>query len=253
MASIGLIAAMAQERDALLRRSREWKKGPIGEMQGYRMDLSGNSLFLAASGMGVKRAARAARMMVEAASVDSLVSFGIAGAVEESLQIGDVVLVDNVCQLEEGIGGRQIPLQRWNQASREQAERMLARRGVHLFSGTAITTGGSQVAPEKLGELAHPVLEMETMAIAQVAAELGIPFLAVRSISDGPNQPIPFDLGEMMDENANMRVGKLLGQIVRHPKILGKLGRMAQNSRIAEENAANALVELLRNQFMHIG
>ena len=54
----------------------------------------------------------------------------------------------------------------------------------------------------------HPILEMETAGIAQVAAENGIPLLSIRAISDGPRAPIPFNLGEMMDEDANLRAGR---------------------------------------------
>jgi hypothetical protein len=98
-----------------------------------------------------------------------------------------------------------------------------------------------------------PVLEMETMGIALVAAEKDIPFFAVRAISDGPVAPIPFDLGEMMDENANLRMGKLLRLIARQPRIISELRKMRHNTRIAADNAAIALMQLLRYHFAVAG
>jgi hypothetical protein len=112
----------------------------------------------------------------------------------------------------------------------------------------AVTTGGSQVTEHQLGEMRHPmhpILEMETAGIAQVAREKGIPILSIRAISDGPRAPIPFNLDEIMDEDTNLRAGRLLKALVRHPKIVLKLRQMMQNTRIAADNAAIALVAVL--------
>jgi hypothetical protein len=94
---------------------------------------------------------------------------------------------------------------------------------------------------DQLGEMRHPVLEMETAGIATVAAEKGIPLLSLRAISDGPCAPIPFDLGEMMDEDANLQAGRLLKAIVRNPRIVFQSRRLMRNSKIAADNAAAAL------------
>ena len=73
--------------------------------------------------------------------------------------------------------------------------------------------------------------------IAQVAAEKGIPFLSLRAISDGPRAPIPFNLGEVMDENANLHVVRMLKAIARRPGTVLQFGRLSRNSRIAADNA----------------
>jgi adenosylhomocysteine nucleosidase len=175
-----------------------------------------------------------------------LISFGIAGAVEADLEIGDVVLAEAVCSLDQGVPGSLMPLEPWPDAARKAAAEVLVTRGRQLFTGTAVTTGGSQVMKSQLGEMRHPILEMETAGIAQVAAEKGIPLLSLRAISDGPRAPIPFDLGEIMDEDANLQAGRLLKTIVRNPRIILQSMRMTQNIRIATNNAAAALVAALR-------
>jgi len=196
---------------------------------------------LVTCGMGVRRASEAARALIEMKALRYLISFGIAGAVEEDLDIGDVVLAEAVCRLEQGAVGPILPLAPWPEAAREAAGQALAERGARLFSGTAVTTGGSQVMENQLGEMRHRVLEMETAGIAMVAAEKGIPLLSLRAISDGPRAPIPFDLGEMMDEDANLQAGRLLKAIVRNPRIVFQSRRLMRNSRIAADNAAAAL------------
>jgi hypothetical protein len=56
MATIGLIAAMAQESDALPRRIKRWKRVAVGSLSGKRFELSGQTCLLVTSGMGARRA-----------------------------------------------------------------------------------------------------------------------------------------------------------------------------------------------------
>ena len=104
---------------------------------------------------------------------------------------------------------------------------------------------------ELLEKIMHPVLEMETAGIARVAKDEGIPLLSIRSISDGPRAPIPLNLDEMMDEDANLKVGKLIKAVFRHPAILLKARQMLRNSAIAADNAAIALVAALNWLSVH--
>jgi adenosylhomocysteine nucleosidase len=245
METIGLVAAMVQERDALLRCVRGWKKIALGPFRGHRFELLGQICVLVTSGMGIRRAWEATRCLVEMATPQVLVSFGIAGAVEADLEIGDVVAAESVCLLDQGVPGPLLPLATWPAAAREAIVQALAKRDARLYAGTAVTTRGSQFEEYRPGEMAHPVLEMETAGIAQVAVENGIPLFSLRAISDGPRAPLPFDLGEMMDKDANLRVGKMLKFVVRHPGILLQSRQLIRNTRIATDNAAIALVAAL--------
>jgi nucleoside phosphorylase len=249
METIGLIAAMTQESAAFLRCVKQWQHFAVGPFRGNSFVISGQTCLLVTSGMGVRRAAEAARTLVEKSSPLNtprlLISFGIAGAVQADLDIGDVILPEAFCKMEQGVPGALTPLASWPTAAREAATQALAKRGAHLFAGTAVTTGGSQVMESQLGELKHPILEMETAGIAQVAAEVGIPLLSLRSISDGPRAPIPFDLGEIMDEDANLKAARLMQMILRNPGIVLQSRQMMRNNRIAADNAAFALMAAL--------
>ncbi len=91
----------------------------------------------------------------------------------------------------------------------------------------------------------HPVLEMETAGIADVSKEMGIPFLSIRSISDGPQSPIPIDLEAALDKNDNFRIGMLLQMVVRHPKIIFQSRHIINNSKLAADHAAIAISAIL--------
>jgi adenosylhomocysteine nucleosidase len=245
MQTIGLIAAMTQESAALLRRIRGWKRITLGPFRGHSFELSGQTCVLVTSGMGIRRASEAAQCLVEITPARLLISFGIAGAVETDLEIGDVVAAAAVSRLDQGIPGPRLPLSTLSEDAWQTVTRALAGRGARLYTGTAVTTSGSQVMQPLSGEMMHPILEMETAGIAQVAAEKGIPLLSLRSISDGPRAPIPINLDEMMDGDANLQVGRMLKAVVRHPGIILQSRQMLRNTRIAADNAAIALVAAL--------
>jgi len=245
MKTIGLIAAMPQESNALLRHIKGWKRISAGSFVGKSLELSGQTILLVTSGMGVQRASTAARNLIEKQAVQMLISFGIAGAVEAALQIGDVITADAVCRLNQGTPEPPTPLAPWPKAAQEAAVQALSRRGARLLVGTAVTTGGSQVKEHLLEKMTHPILEMETAGIAQVAAEEGIPLLSLRAISDGPCAPIPFDLGKIMDENANLQAGRILSAVIHHPRVIFQFSRLIRNARIAADNVAIALMAAL--------
>jgi adenosylhomocysteine nucleosidase len=247
METIGIIAAMPQESDALLRMVEQRDCDEQGSYRFYHFHILERECWLLASGMGRLHAANATRALIEAANPQLLVSVGIAGAVNADLQIGDVVNSTNTCFLEKsGLAGPLQPLAHLSQMAWQSAQFILKSGGTELYAGTAITTHGEQFVQQQPGLFANPVLEMETSGIAGVAAEKSLPLLSLRSISDGPRAPIPFDLGQMMDDQDNIRTGKILKTILGHPKMVPGLIRMGRNSRKAADNAAIALMSALK-------
>jgi adenosylhomocysteine nucleosidase len=86
---------------------------------------------------------------------------------------------------------------------------------------------------------------METAGIAQVAAQAGVPLLALRAISDGPAEPLPFSIEEFTDEQQRIRTGKFLSAILRRPGLLHGLLRLGRNTNRAAQNLALALLAIL--------
>jgi nucleoside phosphorylase len=245
MVTIGLIAAMPQESEAFLRLIKEWKRTKLGPFRGYRFRFMDRNCLLVTSGMGLRRAMNAARTLLAGSNPHLLISFGIAGAVNPDLHIGDVVVARNTCLLDKSLPGQVRSLATLSEAAWNAAAQVLQPDGARLLAGTAITTRGSQVVLQQLKEMPHPVLEMETAGIAQVAAEIGVPLVSIRSISDGPQSPIPFDLETILDEKDNLRIGKMLMMVLRRPQIIFQSRQMMQNFRIAADHAARALVAAL--------
>ena len=245
METVGIIAAMSQERDACLRFIAKGQRRLLGPFRCDRFRLFERDCWLVTSGMGIKLAAQAASTLIEAIHPGFLVSVGIAGAVNADLEIGDVVAARNTCVLDQGLAGPFQTLARLSEAAWQASAQTLLAGGARLVSGTAVTTRGSQYIQFQPDGMANPVLEMETAGIAQAAAQQGIPLLCLRAISDGPRSPIPFDLEVMMDEDYNLRISKIIKTITGHPQMIPQLVRMGRNTAKAAENAAIALIAVL--------
>jgi adenosylhomocysteine nucleosidase len=207
--------------------------------------LGGRECLLVRSGMGLENAGEAARALLAAEKMEGIFTFGVAGAATEGLRIGDVVAVGSVTRLEEGRAGPWLPLAAFSGPALEAMAAALAARGARLARGAALTTRGSQVVPAELAGVENPVLEMETAAIARACAEGGAPLLALRGVSDSPSQPLPVDLGAVMDESSHLKIGQLLAALARNPGIVMKVGKMYQNLALAAENTAVAVIAAL--------
>jgi adenosylhomocysteine nucleosidase len=245
METIGILAAMSEERDALLRFVEGVEYRVLDPFRCHRFHMYDRDCWLLTSGMGLKRAEQAAHALIEAVSPQLLVSVGVAGAVKEDLEIGDVVASRNTCRLDHGLPGPFQPLALLSETAWQAAKKALQPRRVRLYWGTAITTRGSQVVHTQPGEMENPFLEMETEGIARVAMRYGIPLLSLRAISDGPRAPNPFDLEVVMDEEYNLRMRAIFKTILCHPQMIPQFLRMRRNTKIAAENAALALVAAL--------
>jgi adenosylhomocysteine nucleosidase len=245
METIGLIAAMTQESNALLRLIKGWKRISFGQFRGVRFKSKNFDCLLIITGWGRERAGDATRVLLAEASPQVLISFGIAGAVNSDLQIGDVVVSSKSYLLENGIPGRSESLSPFSEAAWNAIGNVLHAKKANLYKGTAITTHGAQVVLQQTEDLPYPVLEMETAGIVQAAAESGVPVVSIRSISDNPQVPIPIDLEAAMDENDNLRIDRLIMMTLRNPKIIFQSGQMMKNTRIAAEHAALAVTAVL--------
>ena len=122
------------------------------------------------------------RGRIEAAlttDIHAIISVGIAGALESSLKVGDAVIATTVAP---GIVDA-----RW--ADRLAAALTDARRGVIVgCSRMIVDAAGKAALYQQTGALC---VDMESHIAAEVAAARGLPFVALRFISDGADRALP--------------------------------------------------------------
>ena len=232
---------MRQEASPFLRRVGRYRRGSIDAFPLYRFTLSGSECVLIECGIGLERAAEATRTLCDRFRPRLLVSFGVAGAPNVDLSVGDVVAVQWTCRLENGALGRANPLTHWSGAALEAAARALGACGARLLPGTAVSTRGEADVILPTGGLECPVLDMETAAVAEVAAGHAVPFLSFRAISDTPDDPLPFTIADSLDEANRLRVGRIIAGIIRHPGRIPRLARLRRNMACATRNLTAAV------------
>jgi adenosylhomocysteine nucleosidase len=245
METIGLIAALGQEIKPFLQRAGKSEPCMLGPFPCFRFELFSRSCLLVKSGMGFRRATHAARRLLEEVEPEFLVSFGVAGAVNDDLHVGDVVAGESVYLFEKETLRELHSLAQLSAGSQQAGSQALKQVGAKLVLGAMISTQGLQPASQQLPEIPHPVLEMETAGVAQVAAESRIPLLALRAVSDTIAQPLPFNIEEFFDDDINPRIIRIITTVIRQPHRVGQFLRLGRNVDEASNNLAIALIAVL--------
>jgi adenosylhomocysteine nucleosidase len=239
--TVGIIAAMRSEARPLLRLLRD--HGPVrrGGRGLYTFQAGATRCILVVSGMGWEPARRATASLLEFERPEAILSFGIAGAVGDQLAIGDVVAGECSRALCDGRLEPPRPLGRIPEPVHAVAAGAAAARGARYCRATVVTVRG--LHPVDLPRDETAVVEMETAAIAAESAARGIPLLSFRAVSDSSRAPVPFEMSG--GDEFRLRPLALLGAIVRRPRILGPLFRLARNSAGAARTLAAVVFAVL--------
>lgn len=205
----------------------------------------GYDVALCQTGMGWRKAEEAARMALDRFPASSVVSFGIAGGLTESVAVGDVVLCsplhaeDAASERSEGAPlfhsddrmvsltgcGLEAARLKWAQAASVSALAVVCRPDEKRRLGQACSAA---------------VVDMESYWIARVAADRGAPFLAVRAVSDGVDDALP-PLQRLVKLDGSLRRRAAAWYFVRHPHDLVRLLRLYRNASRATRNLAVAM------------
>jgi adenosylhomocysteine nucleosidase len=226
--------------------------GPIrrGRLNAFRHQVGkagGTEVHLIETGMGPEAALAAARAVLDGVDVDTVVSTGYAGALELA-EIGDVILGTDVLNWTKE---RSRTVFHADSASLSSARKAAGNSGLVWSEGPVVTV--AQIvwrAAEKqaLGRASGAIaVDMESAAIAQAAADKGVPFLVVRAVSDRAGEDLPMDFNLWF---APFGAWRCLLEIAKRPSILSELDAMARNVNIAAESLAKfhcALLELLES------
>jgi adenosylhomocysteine nucleosidase len=144
-------------------------------------------------GIGGARAEQAARQLV-AAGVGGLLSWGVAGGLDPQLSCGTVVLPAEVLRRSDPL---ETTLLRRFETCRAWRERLAASLPAHarLAAGALLTSAEPVAAAafkaRMFQETQAVAVDMESAAVAEVAADHGLPFIALRVILDSARDSLP--------------------------------------------------------------
>ncbi len=237
---IAIITAMPEESRAILRKAEQVRKSHQGDRRVFRCRIAAHDVTLVEAGMGMLNAGWAATVLA-GERPDLLLSAGFGGGVLPGLKVGDVVMAEGVLQWA-GSGFERVETAFYGKAG--GGNPALPPRGEFITS-EAILNKQLLLAFLPQG-INRPVLEMESAAVARVAAEHGIPFMGVRAVSDPWDEELAFSIDEFCDDAKRIRALKVLATILRRPRIIPQLIRLGWNSRAAARGLGAAMEQVLR-------
>ena len=201
MSKVGIIFAMKEELDALKKYLELENEYEIFNLKLYEGKISDVDVVLVQSGIGKVNAARTTQILIDNIKVDYIFNIGVAGGLDKSLSVGDIVIGEKLVQHDfditafghnkgfipevgDFIDADPYLINLANEVLLNDKE-ISVKHGV-IASGDIFCTESrmSEKINKKFNALA---CEMEGASIAQVCYLCHIPFLILRSISDVPN------------------------------------------------------------------
>jgi adenosylhomocysteine nucleosidase len=178
--------------------------------------------------MGVAAAATGARRLVDAGA-RALISWGLAGGLDPGLAAGTILLPHEVVAPEGAVFATTAI---W----REQLQRALAA-SQPVCAGRLLTWREMIASPSEKASIwrrmAAAAVDMESSAIAEVAAENRLPFLAVRAVADTAADALPTMLSGAAGGGGHLGVARFLGALARAPGELPGFVRLFRRYQLA--------------------
>lgn len=180
-----------------------------------------DKLLLAYSGAGAKNAAAAAELLISKGATQ-LISWGCAGALSPALEPGDLVLANTLIDVDD------VDLA-INKDWRHHAQQLLAPI-TRLHTGKLAESANiisSSKEKQQLQTFTQAIaVDMESIAIAKIAAAKKLPFLAIRSIVDPVGMDLPQAVVHGVNAEGDIVLGRLLLAIFLRPAELPRLIRL---------------------------
>ncbi len=208
-----------------------------------RGDIHGVDVALVVSGMGEGRAYAAARLAIAALRPSAYVSAGFSGALKEGIRAGELV-----------IGESTISLARAGDVEYRCDAPLLkaaldscgdcASGGLVTMPRTLVTAEEKRKAALSPSPSTGPIAaDMESAGAARAAHEAGVPFIAIRAITDAFDEDMPVDFNRFI-EDGRLCYPRFIMHVIAHPGALPGLIRLGRNSRLAARNLGEVVSRL---------
>jgi len=223
MPRVGIVTAMAREVWPLI---RDWRKNPHPWQNRPRVGhppvfLEGENAVLLCGGIGYEAGKRAAEAVIEYAKPSYLIATGLAGGLKPDWTLGRTMVAAEV--VDEATG----------------------RRFKTAYGEGTVVSSRELARAHKKQELASrfgaDVVDMEGAAVAEVAEAHGLPFLAVKAVSDEKDFELP-PLQGFVDASGGFQSARFGFWAAWHPQWWPAIAQLKRNS----DRAAAALAEKLK-------
>lgn len=225
---IGIIGAMIEEIEPILERLDGVKTIRAGNNDYHYGTYGGKNVALAYSRIGKVNAAITAAILIERFKAKKILFSGVAGAINDSLRIGDLIYATRLVQHDVDITAFGHPIgfipetgdyYETSEELNDLAKSVAEAWSVKLGKGV-IATGDQFIAdPDKKRQIAErfkaDAVEMEGASVACVCRSFGVPFFVLRAISDAADMDAGFNFDEFLRSSAKVSANFVLGMVAR--------------------------------------
>ena len=235
--SIGILVAMKEELAALRKLfNLDWT-GPGNFFSGKVGPIR---LQVALSGAGPERAREAAGKLARYGEPRLLMSAGFAGALFDELSVGEMVFgskAESGKPDKPGLAGDQSLLERYGD-------------GLPGVSGPILSLDRVIVSGEEKRKASEQhrdciAVDMETYALAEAAHEKGLPWCALRVISDSLHEDLPLDFNRYLKKDGQADVARIAVAAISNPKTGIRLARFGKQTLQARTQLATQIQKFL--------
>ena len=190
----GIIIAIERELQAFLKSGSDISEHQVGTWKVYETQMHGHQILALQSGYGEIDAAAATQLLITWGSCDTILNFGVTGALELGLQVADLFVVRKTCHYDYDVSpidpvqkhqyidfpDQYIPLD--DSLIRQALEICPSLQEVTVASGDRFVE--DQSVKRELNALGCQICDMEIAAIARICFLNRVPCLSVKCISD---------------------------------------------------------------------
>ena len=232
MTRIAVTFALPEESSEFLRRLRDKSHNDRNGITTIRGKIADREVEVLHTGVGERVCRQRLGKFLENQQFDFLISTGFAGALNDKMQVGDLLLAKN-----------------FSTVDLNEKSSSISRLPIYLadlFTAPTLTDSS-----DKRTEIARTTgaaaVDMETEFIARACAAHGIPLLSLRVMSDTPREPFPAPARVLFDvatQRTDLR--KLATFFLTHPNRIPGLLHFARKIAHARKTLADALVAIVR-------
>ena len=217
---VGIVAALRREIAPLVRQRRAVC---LGQPNRRILIFESDDWVAGCGGIGKEAAQATAKVLIDEYRVNTLISCGLAGGLNSQMKLAQTFVAGRVIDATSG--------KEWSNAA----------GAVTLVSIPSIL--GPRQKRELASKFSAQAVDMEAAAVAEVASQAGVPFVALKSISDELDFPMP-PLQRFIKTNGSLAKARLLWFLLLRPWHWQAAIALARNSRVA----SLALTQVLRHQ-----
>jgi adenosylhomocysteine nucleosidase len=223
MTRVAIIAAMPGELKPLV---RGWPHSTRGTIRFWALRNEEEEWIAACAGAGPNAAARAFAGIEDGGPIDLVISIGWAGALTAQCEAGQAYNVAGVIDARTG-------------------ERFNCDAGAGQYWLATNPRVADETEKRRLAATYKTALvDMEAASVARLASMRGIPFYAIKGVSDPLDAQLP-DFNRFIDINGQFQTPKFVLFALLRPWIWPSLIQMGENSRKASQSIAEQLNQLL--------